>query len=228
MTSCWVLWVLCLGVEADCQRAGAGLARWGSRISRALLGLGRSQQTCWACSAMAGPCPAGGSSCAEWLWLCKAASWLLAEHPALPSSSWTSMFLSGYCSLTVWKDYLNSESKALWIISTPLMFCFLVLDWGREFGCQNMYLRFCKGEEVCVFAVRITALCRLWALYLVLGKAGFSRCWHLWRSSLSVHVTLCNSCIWNLLPFVYRLILVFGALWVLHCSGVQSLKQNQL
>lgn len=31
------------------------------------------------------------------------------------------------------------------------MFCFLVVDWVCEFGCQNMYLEFCKGEEVCLY-----------------------------------------------------------------------------
>lgn len=152
------------------------------------LGLGRSQQTCWACSATAGLCPAVGSSHAEWLWLCKAASWLLSEHPALPfskwRSSWTSMFSSGYCSHCMKRWFELSESKALWIIFSPLMFCFLGLNWRCQFGCQNMYLRFCKGEEVCVFAVKITALCRLWTLYIVPGKTGYSKCWHLWRSSL--------------------------------------------
>lgn len=31
-----------------------------------------------------------------------------------------------------------------------LMFHFLMLDWVCEFGCQNMYLKFCKGEKMCL------------------------------------------------------------------------------
>lgn len=142
MTSCWVLWgFLCLGAKAshsaDCLRAELV---WHCEALEyhvsCWLGLGKSQQTCWACSAIAGLCPAGGSSCAEWLWLCKPASWLLSEHPALPfskwRSSWTSMFLSGYCSLTVRKNYLKSQrARHFELFSPHWCFCFL-LCWIED------------------------------------------------------------------------------------------------
>lgn len=66
-------------------------------------------------------------------------------------SSWTGTFSPMHCNLAAQKGYLNSESNAHWVVFPQLMFYFLVLDWVCGFWWQNVYLRFWKGEKLCLY-----------------------------------------------------------------------------
>ena len=55
--------------------------------------------------------------------------------------------LQSYCMKILFKLL---ESSVHWVIFPPRMSCFLVLNWVCEFGCQNIYLKFCKSGKMCL------------------------------------------------------------------------------